>query len=92
MINVNNGAGIVNIIGSQFENIERVGSNGKGSIIEGYLNNNNGLITVNSSIFIQCKVDSSDGVGGGIYLEIDIGGESKYDLSGASYSQCNAKY
>ncbi|KAA6315488.1 MAG: hypothetical protein EZS28_055414, partial [Streblomastix strix] len=34
LIKVNNGAGIVNINGSKFENIERVGSNGKGSIIK----------------------------------------------------------
>ncbi|KAA6388461.1 MAG: hypothetical protein EZS28_016013, partial [Streblomastix strix] len=93
VIKINNGAGIVNIIGSKFKNIQRVGSNGKGGVIEGYLNNNNnGKISVSSSTFENCKVDTNNGLGGGIYLKISNGGESKYDLSGASYSGCNAKY
>ncbi|KAA6362948.1 MAG: hypothetical protein EZS28_041525, partial [Streblomastix strix] len=93
VIKINNGAGIVNIIGSKFKNIEREGSDGKGGVIEGYIGNNNGKISVSSSsTFENCKVDTNNGLGGGIYLKISNGGELKYDLSGASYSECNAKY
>jgi hypothetical protein len=80
----------VNIIGSKFENIWKTGG-GNGSVIEGYLNNNNGKISLKmideiSNIFNSCKVDIENGVGGAIYLKISNGGESKYDLSGLSYS------
>lgn len=77
LIKVNEGSGIVNIIGSKFENISRTESNGKGSVIEGYVDSSNGLITVSSSsssTFNNCKVNSSDGLGGGIYLKISNGG------------------
>jgi hypothetical protein len=42
--------------------------------------------------FSKCEVDTTKGLGGAIYLKISDGGESQYDLSGASYSSCNAKY
>ncbi|KAA6388917.1 MAG: hypothetical protein EZS28_015556, partial [Streblomastix strix] len=83
-------------IGSKFENIWKTGG-GNGSVIEGYLNNNNGKMSLKmideiSNIFINCKVDIENGIGGAIYLKISNGGESKYDLSGGSYSQCNGLY
>jgi hypothetical protein len=62
------------------------------------LNNNNGKILLNkdgdisNNIFKNCKVDINSGLGGAIYLKISNGGESKYDLSGVIYSECEAKY
>ncbi|KAA6360563.1 MAG: hypothetical protein EZS28_043910, partial [Streblomastix strix] len=84
--------GIVSISGSQFENIQRTGDNQKGGVIEGYLGSDNGQITISSSTFTDCKVDSSTGCGGAIYLQISDGGELLFDLSGVSYSGCDAKY
>jgi hypothetical protein len=81
IIKVNEKAGDVDIIGSTFENISR--SEGNGSVIEGYLGTSNGLITVAESNFTMCKVNTSEGLGGAIFLNILSGGESKYDLSGS---------
>jgi hypothetical protein len=44
---------------------------------------------VSSSIFSNCSVDNNTGIGGCIYLDIGIGAESKFDLSGTSYSNNN---
>jgi hypothetical protein len=66
-------------------------------VIEGYVGSSNGKISISkmddiNNIFNNCKVDSSSGLGGAIYLKIFDGGESKYDLSGASYSLCSGLY
>jgi hypothetical protein len=47
---------------------------------------------VSSSTFNKCKVDKGTGLGGAIYLKISSGAEYKYDLSGASYSECDGLY
>ncbi|KAA6367732.1 MAG: hypothetical protein EZS28_036741, partial [Streblomastix strix] len=97
VIKVNEGSniGIVSIIGSKFENIIKTGG-GNGSVIEGYLSNSNGKISISKvdnimNTFTDCKVDSSTGCGGAIYLQISDGGELLFDLSGVSYSGCDAK-
>jgi hypothetical protein len=67
-------------------------------VIEGYLNNNNNRNLILSEVdnmkntFINCKVNSVLGVGGAVYLKITYGAEVKYDLSGASYSGCDALF
>jgi hypothetical protein len=74
----------VNIIGSKFENISRIGA-GNGAVIEGYLNNNNGKVTVSSTSFKSCNVNTNNGLGGAIYLQIANGANGNFDLSGVSY-------
>ncbi|KAA6357202.1 MAG: hypothetical protein EZS28_047271, partial [Streblomastix strix] len=83
--------GIVSIIGSTFENITRTGDNQKGGVIEGYLGSNNGQLRV-SSTFKDCKVSNTDGYGGAIYIMISDDLLNMFDLSGTSYSGCDAQY
>ncbi|KAA6340052.1 MAG: hypothetical protein EZS28_052562, partial [Streblomastix strix] len=50
-----------------------------------------------ASTFTSCTVPTDSGLGGAIYLDIQTGGETKYDLTGASYSTAthslnNAQY
>ncbi|KAA6333961.1 MAG: hypothetical protein EZS28_053111, partial [Streblomastix strix] len=83
--------GIVSIIGSTFENITRTGDNQKGGVLEGYLGSNNGQLRV-SSTFKDCKVSNTDGYGGAIYIKITSDLLNMFDLSGTSYSGCDAQY
>jgi hypothetical protein len=94
IIKVNEGAGIVDIIRSKFENITRTGTNGNGAVINAELSSNNRKISIKEdTTFSNCKVDSSTGLGGAIYLSIAEGAEDKFVLSGASYlTGNNAKY
>ncbi|KAA6354180.1 MAG: hypothetical protein EZS28_050293, partial [Streblomastix strix] len=87
VIQANEGTEKVNIIGSKFENVERQ-ITGNGSIIEGYMNNNNGKIIVSSTTFKNCKLDTSTGLGGAIYLKIQLG---EIELSEVTMNQCSAK-
>ncbi|KAA6397950.1 MAG: hypothetical protein EZS28_006523 [Streblomastix strix] len=93
VIKVNEGSnvGIVSIIGSTFENITRTGDNQKGGVIEGYLGSDNGQLKV-SGTFKDCKVSNTDGYGGAIYIQISDDLLNKFDLSGTSYSGCDAQY
>jgi hypothetical protein len=60
-------------------------------VIEGYIGSN-GMITIGSSTFTNCKVDTDSGLGGAIYLQITSGYESNFLFVGISYSGCEAKY
>jgi hypothetical protein len=61
-------------------------------VIEGYLSNSNGILTISESTFKNCKVDTKSGLGGAIYIKISNGGENKYSFNGASYSLCSGLY
>ncbi|KAA6353196.1 MAG: hypothetical protein EZS28_051277, partial [Streblomastix strix] len=83
--------GNLNIDGCTFTNIQKTNA-GNGSVINGMLSSTSGIIQITGSSttsFTNCQVTSS-GLGGAIYLDIQTGGESKYDFSKASYSIDNS--
>ncbi|KAA6399461.1 MAG: hypothetical protein EZS28_005011, partial [Streblomastix strix] len=70
-----------------FTNIQNTIANGNGGVISGTLSSTSGSISItgSTSTFTSCTVPSDSGLGGAIYLDIQTDGETKYDLTGASY-------
>ncbi|KAA6393212.1 MAG: hypothetical protein EZS28_011259, partial [Streblomastix strix] len=80
-------SGNLNIDGCTFTSITKTIANGNGGVISGILSSISGsiLITGTESTFTSCTVPNDSGLGGAIYLDIQSDGETKYDLTGASY-------
>jgi hypothetical protein len=91
MIKVNDGAGNVTLSSCSFKRLTRIGTNSKGGVIEAVIGSDNGLLRV-SSTFEESKVSNNDGIGGAIYIKITSNILNKFDLSGTSYSGCDAKF
>jgi hypothetical protein len=62
VINVNNGAGIIDMSECTFKDITRIGAGGKGGVIEADLGNSNGLLTISRSTFTNCLAEDKGGV------------------------------
>ncbi|KAA6365053.1 MAG: hypothetical protein EZS28_039420 [Streblomastix strix] len=80
--------GNLNIEGCIFTNIQNTITNGNGGVINGRFSSTSGSILIkgtDKTSFTSCTVPSDSGLGGIIYIDIQTGGELKYDLTSASY-------